>query len=81
MKLNELLGPCPFCGSEVEAASLEMDETGVRRITIDCRCGMSFDVASDDLIYANNKPYQLGKSAIEKWNERVIPERTEDSND
>ena len=81
MKINEMLKPCPFCGRDVKVCSLEMAGGGISHITVDCSCGVRFEVTEDNLFYAGGIPYQAGKSAIEKWNERVIPERTEDSND
>ena len=70
MKLDEILKPCPFCGSEVGVGSLEMDGTGPTRLTVNCRCGVSFEIEADPLIYANGKGHQLGENAIDKWNKR-----------
>lgn len=72
MKINEILKPCPFCGSEVEIARLDMDQGGVTSIEIRCRCGAELRFESDDYIYDwTDTPHQMGLTAIEKFNNRV----------
>lgn len=75
MKINETLKPCPFCGSEVELSRLEMDQVGVTSIEVRCRCGAEILFDSDDYIYDwTDTPHQMGLTAIEKYNNRVIDE-------
>ena len=74
MKINEVLRPCPFCGSEVEVASLRCDQIGPTQIQVRCRCGAEVEIYSDDRIYSNDVPHQLGQTAIDKWNRRVSDE-------
>ena len=75
MKLNEILRPCPFCGSEVELSRLEMDQGGVTSIEVRCRCGAVILFDSDDYIYDwTDTPYQMGLTAIEKFNRRADDE-------
>lgn len=75
MKINEILKPCPFCGSEVEIARLDMDQGGVTSIEIRCRCGAELRFESDDYIYDwTDTPHQMGLTAIEKFNNRVTDE-------
>lgn len=72
MMKNEILKPCPFCGSEVEIARLDMDQGGVTSIEIRCRCGAEIRFVSDDYIFDwTDTPHQMGLTAIEKFNNRV----------
>ena len=72
MKINEIMKPCPFCGSEVEVSSLMFGACGVTSIEVCCRCGAEVRIESDDLIYDwTGAAHQMGLNAIEKWNRRV----------
>ena len=81
MKLNEILRPCPFCGSEVEPSLLSMERGGVTSIEVRCRCGAEVRFESDDFIYDNKGvAHQMGLTAIEKFNRRADDERLQRGN-
>jgi len=72
MKIEEVLKPCPFCGRDANIASMDFDGVGVLRIDVDCSCGVSVSIRSDDRLSDwQGRRYQLGKDAIEKWNTRI----------
>lgn len=70
--LQDQLKPCPFCGRKVNLVGLQMSsDIGVTRMDVECACGISFEVYSDDVIYsANGTPHQMGLTALEKWERR-----------
>ena len=76
MDYRDLMKPCPFCGKKVEVSSMDFDGTGVLRIDVECSCGASINIESDDVMSDwQGHRYQLGKNAFEKWNTRA--EQTE----
>ena len=71
MQINEILRPCPFCGSEVELARVDCEMGGVTSIEVRCRCGAEVRIESDDYMYDwTGAAHQLGLNAIQKWNRR-----------
>ena len=75
MTINDLrdkLKPCPFCGRKVNLASLQMGSSiGVTRMDIECACGISFEIYADDVVYsADGTRYQMGLTALDKWEKR-----------
>ena len=76
--IKEVLKPCPFCGRDAEIINMDFDGSGVLRIEVNCRCGVSVSIDSDNCVSDwRGHRYQLGKNAIEKWNARA--EQTERS--
>ena len=70
-KINEVLKPCPFCGSEVEVVQVECRAGGVTSIEVCCSCGVDVRIESDDFIYDwTGEAHQLGSNAVQKWNRR-----------
>lgn len=65
------LKPCPFCGKEISAYSLDCNQYGVERLVINC-C-MEFDIESDDVMSSSDgsAAVRVGKDAVEKWNRRA----------
>ena len=70
--MNELL-PCPFCGGKVAIRSVGLGGlAGVTGLEVDCTCGISFEIESDELVTGpSGLSYQLGMTAVQKWNRRT----------
>ena len=75
MTINDLqnqIKPCPFCGRKVNLVNLQMERNiGVTRMDIECACGISFEIYSDDVLYSvGGTPHQIGLTALDKWEKR-----------
>lgn len=68
--MNIELKPCPFCGKEISAYSLDCNQYGVERLVINC-C-MEFDIESDEVLTTfTGEGVIAGFDAVQKWNRRA----------
>ena len=72
MDIKELLKPCPFCGRAVEIVEIKFSVFGIKSLTVDCYCGMHFEIESDDVFKVGGKMKILGLTADQKWNRRAV---------
>lgn len=62
---QDLLKPCPFCGKQPFAISIEQDELGHMRMRL--KCCMDFDIERGETL-----PISFDTmTPVEKWNRRV----------
>lgn len=79
--MREVMKPCPFCGRKVGLVEFEYTIPGVSKLKVYCPCGAEIGIESDELVYYHGEGHQLGKSAIEKWNDRAYISKVEDKED
>ena len=67
--IKEKLKPCPFCGSEVEDATVKIANGTIEELELYCRgCSAEFTIrASSMREWGTGKPLS---SAIDAWNRR-----------
>lgn len=71
MTLQDILKPCPFCGSKVKRHIIEHDSAGwCSRLVVYCECGATIEIEADGTFYSDGVPYRFGETAIDKWNNR-----------
>ena len=71
MDIKDLLKPCPFCGRDVEVVEIKCSAYGIINLTVDCYCGIHFEIESDDVFEVGGKMKILGLTADKKWNRRA----------